>query len=375
MSVQKLLSFTEHYNHKIEHAAFGYAKPAIQATQIPDSLVLSPAASELSEAKKYKELGNQKASQNDYKGAIDYYKKSTEIKPDFVDAYYNLGKAYKTINDTDNAIKSFSRYLELEPQNIEIMANLGQCLKEKKQYNQAENYFKKVLEIDPKFDMASRELKETENLRLELASPKYAQMRKFEQSRKNLNDSLALVKKYYPPQVMKELGNVSFSFDKTSALSGHSNIAQYENYNNKIIVTDKYTWAAPEVVAAYMVHEVIHGKDRDPYTSVKEEQDAYEESVKFWKNFNNGIKDPEMDYALDLYNQSPTDLANKVAEIYTTRDDSIPKYSPNHGIAAKSLALGWFKTKKMFSKVINVPNKATEFAIISDNKLYERHYR
>lgn len=340
-----------------------------------DSINLSPAASGLKEAKKLKELGNECIKREDYHGAIRYYKQSIKVKPNYVDAYYNLGKAYKTIGDFDNAAFAYEKLVHLQPRNTEAITNIGQCYKQKKEYSRAMGYFKNVLEINPKFDLASRELKETEYLQIKQVSPQFAQIRKYNQSKKNLENALGLVKKHFPPEIINQVKGITFVFGPTSALGGHSNIAQYENYNKKIVVTDRYIWAAPEIVAAYLVHEVIHGKDNDPYTSIKEEQDAYEESVKFWINFNKGIRDPEMDYAAMLYKENPKKLAAKVAEIYSTRDGSIPEFSPNHGIPSKSLSYSLFKIKNVFCKILPVSSKAAELAIISDNRLYSKYYK
>ncbi len=148
-----------------------------------------------------------------------------------------------------------------------------------------------------------------------------------EQSRQNLNEALRLVINSTSPEIIDRVKDINYSFDKTDSLSGHPNIAQYEDRNRNIKVTEDYKWAAPEIVAAYLKHENIHGSDKDGFTSVREEQDAYEESIKFWLNNNKGIKDPELDYAAQLYNQSPQTLRNKVAEIYRSRDKSIPEYS------------------------------------------------
>jgi hypothetical protein len=113
-------------------------------------------------------------------------------------------------------------------------------------------------------------------------------------------------------------------------MGGTSNIAQYENYKQTITVSNSYVYASPQVIAAYLAHESVHAKDNDPYTSIREEQDAYEIAAKFWMENSNGVSDPEMDYATALYKKSPSTLSSRVEEIYTLRDPSIAKTSPNH---------------------------------------------
>ena len=189
-----------------------------------------------------------------------------------------------------------------------------------------------------------------------------------------------LFKKYAPKDIATDASDVKFVFSATDSMSGHGNIAQYEDEYRKIVVTNKYVWAAPEVIAAYLVHESVHAKDHDPYTSIKEEQDAYKESVKFWIAHNNGIKDPEMDYAASLYLVSSESLDNKVAEVYFSRDPSIAKVSPHHGLPAQGLfALG---IKHGIDKVtnfvksllsLNQPQLAAQTS--SDQGLLVKHYR
>ena len=141
---------------------------------------------------------------------------------------------------------------------------------------------------------------------------------------------------------MKDLSNINIMFDKTASMSGTANIAQYEHGRKRIVVTDKYNYAAPELVSAYLVHEFVHAKDNDAYTSVAEEQDAYRAAAKFWLLNANGVKDSEMDYAAGLYKKSPESLDERVAEIYKLRDPGISMTSPNHGsnVAASSSLQG-----------------------------------
>ncbi len=54
--------------------------------------------------------------QNDFVTAINHFKKSVEIKPDFVDAQFFLGESYLKINDKTNARKAFEKVVDLAPQ-------------------------------------------------------------------------------------------------------------------------------------------------------------------------------------------------------------------------------------------------------------------
>lgn len=113
-------------------------------------------------------------------------------------------------------------------------------------------------------------------------------------------------------------------------MGGRANIAQYEHSKRKVSVTDEYTYADPQLTGAYVIHEFVHGKDNDPYTSIREEQDAYRVQAKYWVDNVKNIYDPEMDYVADLYKQSAKALDDRVAEIYRLRDPGIPETSYNH---------------------------------------------
>ena len=101
---------------------------------------------------------------------------------------------------------------------------------------------------------------------------------------------------------------------------------------------DDFVYANPTLVATYIVHENIHAKDNDPYTSIREEQDAYRAQCEFWLKHGQGIEDPEMDFVVGLYKKSAEDLDKRVAEIYHLRDKNIPETSYNHPPANKKLA-------------------------------------
>lgn len=285
----------------------------------------------------FKKAGNECIKTNNYAKAINLYQKAIINNPDYSDAYFNLAKTFKNLGDYDKAILNYEKYLAIDPLDAEVMSNLGECYKDIKQYDKAEKILKKSVAIDPKLDFASRQLKEIAYLKQYDVDPVLAEKKRTKDATENMRNSLILLQKFYPPEVINKLDDILFCFDDTDSLSGHQNIAQYENSKRRIVVTNKYVWAAPEVVTSYLVHEVIHSLDRDALTSIKEEQDAYRKSVEFWDQYGNGIKDPEMDYALALEKKNPIELDNKVEEIYSTRGDSIPMTSPNHGLAAKEL--------------------------------------
>ncbi|MFH0702958.1 MAG: tetratricopeptide repeat protein [bacterium] len=302
-----------------------------------------------------------------YDKAINFYKKAIKTKPDYIDVYYNLAKVYNDTGDAKDAINTYKELLTVCPKEIKALAYIGECYKNIEEYDNANKYYKAALNIDPKYDLANRFLKEANNLKLSKTNLNLAEQMKAQYARKNLNASVNLVMTKAPKELTKDMQDIKYAFNKTNALSGVSNIAQYENNERKIVITDRYVWAAPEIIAAYIVHEAVHARDHDTHTSIKEEQDAYRESVKFWLANSNGIKDPEMELAADLYLKSPEALDERVGEVYTKRNNSIAEFSPYHGISAGIFGLrSKFRKLKDFFKNTLSSDPAMTSQIIND---------
>ena len=153
-----------------------------------------------------------------------------------------------------------------------------------------------------------------------------------------VTQAVKIAKNFFPAGYMDDMKDMTVSFNKTSKMGGRSNIAQYEHTKRKISVTDEYTYADPKLTGAYLIHEFVHGKDNDPYTSIREEQDAYRKQCEFWIKHGNGIEDPEMDFVVGLYKKSAEDLDRRVAEVYRLRDKNIPETSYNHPPSNKKIS-------------------------------------
>ncbi|MDD3237492.1 MAG: tetratricopeptide repeat protein [Candidatus Gastranaerophilales bacterium] len=284
----------------------------------------------INDSKTLLQEGNTHLRANEFDKAIDCYKKSIELRPDYVDTFYQMGKAYRGMEDYTNAISSLETYTAEKNKDTDAIIMLGECYSDSGYFNKAKAEFSKAITLDPANDLAKRNLKETDNLILSCFAPEKAMKQRQEQAYSNLSQALKMCEKYLSPSYFKDMGDLTVCFDKTAKLGGTSNIAQYENTKQKISVTDSYVYAAPEIVTAYLVHEFVHAKDNDPYTSVREEQDAYQAATEFWVKNSDGINDPEMDYAANLYKENPQKLANRVEEIYKLRDPKIAMTSPNH---------------------------------------------
>lgn len=274
--------------------------------------------------------GNNALNENKFQEALNYYQQANAKEPDDKSVYRKLAKAYAGLKDYAAAESNFNIYLQDNPNDSECLIELGEVQRLGGYYHKALSNFEKAYSLDKTNDLAHRKILETKNNQLSVFDPVQAQLQKNQYAANNLKQALDMTVRYMGSDYMKGLSDVTICFGPTASMGGTANIAQWENYKNTITVSDAYTYAAPQVIAAYLSHESVHAHDKDAYTSVREEQDAYEVAAKFWMKNSNGVKDPEMDYALDLYKQSPSALSARVQEIYELRDPSIAKTSPNH---------------------------------------------
>ncbi|NLF83894.1 MAG: tetratricopeptide repeat protein [Candidatus Gastranaerophilales bacterium] len=325
-----------------------------------DSFTMSQGYVNRKLSEKYKGIADDYARKEQNNIAIDYYRRAITTKPDYAQSYYNLARVYERRGDIDQAIEIYEELLSEKPDEPEAQTLIGKCYKDKGDYTTAKTIFEKAVQIDPKYDFASRSLKEIDNLILAQTDPMKAEAQKQEAAQRNMGEALGMVNQYVSPKTREILNNLTIEFADTDSLSGYQNIAQYENHNKRIVITKDYLWAAPEITAAYIVHEAVHARDQDGLSSIKEEQDAYELSVRFWLEHNNGVKDPELDYASGLYKDSPELLKSKVAETYRSRDKSMPESSPNHIATSKNniftkISLALVSTRdKCFSRKIPI---------------------
>ena len=274
--------------------------------------------------------GDKALNENRIEEALKYYQEALRLAPDNTEINRKLGKTYHKLKEYDLAEENFKIYLKSNEKDAEAWIELGESQRQKAAYKEAKKSFEKALSIEPKNDLARRSILETENNILSCFSSQKAYEEKQEYSQNNLKEALKMAVEYMTPAYMQDLANVQIKYGETASMGGTSNIAQYEDAIKTITISNAYKYASPQVIAAYLVHESVHAKDADPYTSVREEQDAYEIATKFWIKYSNGVNDPEMDYAADLYKKSPSKLRDRVEEIYVLRDPSIAKTSPNH---------------------------------------------
>ena len=282
----------------------------------------------------YNDFAKKKAdeclSNGDFEKAVQYYKQALNNNPENADIHLNIAKTYNYSARYKDAIPHLEKYLLQNPDDIENITLLGECYKKSGMLSKSMEYFNKALEIEPHYDYARRNLLDAQNLLLSCIDPSRARQERYNDAIKNLTEAVKIAKNFFPKGYTDDMKDITVSFNKTSKMGGRSNIAQYEHNKRKISVTDEYTYADPKLTGAYLIHEFVHGKDNDPYTSVREEQDAYRVQAQYWVNNVKDVYDPEMDYVSDLYKQSAKALDDRVAEIYRLRDPGIAETSYNH---------------------------------------------
>lgn len=305
-----------------------HSEPVVQNQQSPKARTIY-----------YNDFAKTKADEcmnnGDFEKAIQYYKQSLNNNPDNPNTHLNIAKSYNYSARYKEAIPHLEKYLQYKPDDIENITLLGECYKKSGMLSKSMEYFNRALAIEPHYDYARRNLLDAQNLLLSCIDPVRARQERYNDGVKNLTEAVKIAKSFFPKGYTDDMKDLTVSFNKTSKMGGRSNIAQYEHNKRKISVTDEYTYADPKLTGAYLIHEFVHGKDNDPYTSVREEQDAYRVQAQYWVNNVKDVYDPEMDYVADLYNQSAQNLDNRVAEIYKLRDPGIAETSYNHPPAKK----------------------------------------
>lgn len=290
-------------------------------------------------ARELKIKGNNFRLKGDLHQAIEYYKKSLELYPEYTNALYNLGRTYRDVGELGLAIDTFNKLLSIDPKDLESRTLLGEFYTEAGSIDNALSAYKGVLAIEPNYDFARRNMQALIIKKIALTDPQAAEKESQRLAQKTLKDALLLIQQYAPPNIVANLQGITIAFGMTEEVNKYENLAQYENANKRILISNKLAYASPNVVATYLVHEAVHAGDKDSITSIKEEQDAFREMTKFWIATHNNIIDPDLTLAKNLYEQGPEVLDNKVASLYTKRDADIRKTSPGHGEPIKQQSI------------------------------------
>jgi tetratricopeptide (TPR) repeat protein len=89
--------------------------------------------------------------QQDFPRAIQYYKKATELAPNFSSAYNLLGYAYRQNVEYPNAEQAFKKYIELIPNDPNPYDSYAELLLKMGKFDDSITQYRKALAIDPNF--------------------------------------------------------------------------------------------------------------------------------------------------------------------------------------------------------------------------------
>jgi tetratricopeptide (TPR) repeat protein len=109
----------------------------------------------------YNNLGYYFASEDDEESrakALEYYKASLRVSPDFPDAKNNLGFSLAREGRLQEAIKFYSEALALNPRFAQVHNNLGLALAQVGRLEEAADHFRQAFTIKPNFSMAHNNL-------------------------------------------------------------------------------------------------------------------------------------------------------------------------------------------------------------------------
>ena len=82
--------------------------------------------------------------------AIDAYKKSVFLNPDFAEAYSNMGVALKNQDKLDEAIEAYEKVISLKPDYISAYIDMGNALYHQGKLDETISAFNKAILLNPK---------------------------------------------------------------------------------------------------------------------------------------------------------------------------------------------------------------------------------
>lgn len=114
-----------------------------------DNGVSDKSISQNPEARRYYTLAMAETEKENFKEAINYYKKSVKADKNFAFAYDNMGVCYRKLNDFDGAIDAYKKSLEIDPEGALPLQNIAIAYQYKKDYKNAVKAFEKLAKINP----------------------------------------------------------------------------------------------------------------------------------------------------------------------------------------------------------------------------------
>lgn len=112
----------------------------------------------------YNNLGDVYANEGNYDLAIEAFKKSVALKPDYADAVHNIGFIYLQLGDTAKAKKYLQQSIDMNPRLFQSWYKMGRIFITEKNYPAAQKYMSKALELNPKDETVQQAMAELKDL-------------------------------------------------------------------------------------------------------------------------------------------------------------------------------------------------------------------
>jgi len=103
-------------------------------------------------------MGTQYLRHNEPAKAVDYFKRTLSLKPDYDLAVMNLAQAYRRLGDDEAALAGFEHYLKIDPKDPFVHYQMGEIWMDRGDLPRAEQLFRHALELDPNVASAKNAL-------------------------------------------------------------------------------------------------------------------------------------------------------------------------------------------------------------------------
>lgn len=114
-----------------------------------DTLWLATAKTSPSSHQNHNNLGDLYARHREFDKAVEEFKKSIELKPNYGDAYHNLANVYRQQQKDDLALENYQKAIELNPNLWQSYQNIGAIFFIQEKYDLALSAIQKAVEINP----------------------------------------------------------------------------------------------------------------------------------------------------------------------------------------------------------------------------------
>ena len=161
----------------------------------------------------YNNLGNVLKSQGKLKEAIDAYEKAISINPKYAEAFNNLGVAFQSQHRSAEALTAYKNAISLKPEYASAYNNSGVILEAQGKFSEASEAYKKALTLKPDYCEAHRNLSNFTNYQ-----PKNSQIGVVSDllKRKDLSEKDKCNLHYAMAKMMEDLGDFSKAYEHYS---------------------------------------------------------------------------------------------------------------------------------------------------------------